>query len=102
MRIAAEQKIWRNGVAKAKRYADARGTIQTLKEAQKQGLTSDEIQLDQIDNIHDMVNTAKEQAEAAAFNALPREMILGIQQRIDERNRQKLNAQTGNILVPTR
>ena len=49
-----------------------------------------------------MVNTAKEQAEAAAFNALPREMILGIQQRIDERNRQKLNAQTGNILVPTR
>ena len=49
-----------------------------------------------------MVNTAKEQVEAAAFNALPREMILGIQQRIDERNRQKLNAQTGNILVPTR
>ena len=46
-----------------------------------------------------MVNTAKEQAEAAAFNALPANDI-SIQQRIDERNRQ-LNAQTGNILVPT-
>ena len=102
MEIAWDQKIWRNGVKSAKRFADARGTIADLKEAQRKGLTSDETQLSEYDGIHDMVDTARKEAEEAAFNALPADVQLQIQDRIDERNRQKLNAQTGNILVPTR
>ena len=104
MEIAAEQKVWKNGVAKAKRFADARGTLGSLKEAQSQGLTSNEILLEEYDGIHDMVDSAKQEAEEAAFNALPADVQLSIQDRIDERRRQQLKSQTGNILdqTPTR
>ena len=65
-------------------------------------MTSDEILLEEYDGIHDMVDQARSAAEDAAFNALPADVQLQIQDRIDENNRRKLDSQTGNILVPTR
>ena len=102
--IAWEQKIWRDGVRRAKRFADARGTIASLKEAQARGMTSDEILIGEFDGIHGMVDDAKEAAEEAAFNALPGDVQMNIITRLQEQERQKLKSQTGNILeqTPTR
>ena len=43
--IAADQGIWRAGVQRAMQFAEERGTIAELKEAQARGLTADEIRL---------------------------------------------------------
>ncbi len=104
LRIAADQGIWRDGVKKAKKLADARGTIATLKEAQQRGMTSKQIMLDDFDGIFTEVDNAKEAAEEAAFNALPGDVQLQIQDRIEEKQRNQLRSQAGNILeqVPTR
>ena len=102
MEIAAQQEIWKKGVKRAKQFADKRGTIAKLKEAQAAGLTSDEIVLSEYDNIHNMVDQAKQAAEEAAMNALSGDMRREIFDRIEEREQTKLRSQTGNLLVPTR
>ena len=51
-----------------------------------------------------MIDDAKAQAEEAAFNALPGDVQMEIYERIEERERNKLSSQMGNILeqTPTR
>ena len=102
--IAAEQGIWTQGVKAAKELSDSRGTIASLKEAQARGMRSDEIALQDFDGIHAMIDQAKAAAEEAAFNALPPDVRIGIMDRIEEKEQNKLRSQMGNILeqTPTR
>ena len=89
MQIAADQKIWRNGVRRAKRLADARGTIQSLEEAQRQGLQADQINLGEYDQIHAEIDSARKQAEKAAFAALDPDMRSAIIERLQERRQRQ-------------
>ena len=57
---------------------------------------------EEFDGIHAQIDMVKGQAEEAAINALPADVRLEIEERIQEREQNKLRSQTGNILVPTR
>ena len=104
LKIAAEQQIWRAGVANAMKAAEKRGTLESLREAQRRGMRADEINIQEFDGIHAMVDEAKAAAEEAAFQALPGDAQMNILIRLQEREQSKLQSQAGNILeqTPTR
>ena len=88
---------FRESISNIMRTADARNTIKELKEARRNGITSETTPIGKYDQIHIMLSQAQKQAEELAFNQLDFEMQSAIQQRIQLRKINMERAEMGII-----
>lgn len=95
--IMGEMRVFKEAIGPIMRSADARNTIQELKEARRNRIDSETVPIGKYDRIHIMLNQAQKQAEEAAFNQLDFEMQSDIQQRIQLRKINMEQAEMGII-----
>ena len=88
---------FRESISNIMRTADARNTIKELKEARRNGITSETTPIGKYDQIHILLSQAQKQAEELAFNELDFEMQSDIQQRIQLRKINMERAEMGII-----
>ena len=95
--IMGEMGSFKQDIGPIMRSADARNTIQELKEARRSGVTSKTTPIGKYDRIHIMLHEAQKRAEEAAFRELDFEMQNAIQQRIHLRKVNLERAEMGLI-----
>ena len=95
--IMGRMEVFKEAIGNIMRTADARNTIQELKEARRSGVTSETTPIGKYDQIHIMLNQAQKQAEELAFKELDFEMQSAIQQRIHLRKVNLERAEMGII-----
>ena len=95
--IMGEMGMFKDAIGPIMRSAEARNTIQELKEARRSGVTSKTTPIGKYDRIHIMLKQAQKQAEEAAFGRLDFEMQSAIQQRIHLRKVNLERAEMGII-----
>jgi hypothetical protein len=81
-RLMGEQEYFKKRVRSIMNTAEARNTIQELKEARRRGVDSERLPLKNYDNIHYMLGVALRDAEQQAYNELNSDMRLAIEARI--------------------
>ncbi len=95
--IMGEMGSFKDSIRSIMKTADARNTINELKEARRSGVTSETTPIGKYDQIHIMLNKAQKEAEAAAFDQLDFETQSAIEQRIQLRKINLEQAEMGII-----
>ena len=103
--IVGEQQILNKDLTKIRKYAESINYIQRLKEYRAAGATDDQLQ--EFLGINDMWTDALRIAKKDAFLRLEYEFAQPINQRIEERERERVQSQIGDITtfideIPTR
>lgn len=80
--IMGKQEFFKNSINRIRKTAQARNTINRLREARLQGVTSEKLSLEDFDLIHYQLRLALRDAEDAAFAALDSDMRTAIDARI--------------------
>ena len=80
-RLMGEQGYFRKRIAAIRKSAKARNTIERLREARKNGVSSEETSLDDFDLVHYDLGVALREAEEFAFADLDSEMRIAIEAR---------------------
>ena len=80
-RLMGEQEFFKRRIAAIRRSAMARRTIERLREARKNGVTSEETSLDDFDLVHYDLGVALREAEDMAFGQLDSDMRIAIEAR---------------------
>jgi hypothetical protein len=81
-RLMGEQEYFKKRVRSIMNTAQARNTVQELKEARRRGVDSERLPLKHYDNIHYMLGVALRDAEQQAYNELNSDMRLAIEARV--------------------
>ena len=102
-RLMGEQEHFKNRIASIMRTAEARNTINELREARLRGMSSEALPLKHYDNIHYLLGQALRDAEQLAYNELNSDMKTAIEARVLAAKRAAEQARRGNVpdLQPT-
>ena len=103
--IVGERQILNNELTKIRKFAERINYIERLKEYRASGATDDQLQ--EFLTINNMWDKALKQAKADAFLRLDFEIAQPINQRIQQRKRERVQSQIGDITtfideIPTR
>jgi hypothetical protein len=96
-RLMGEQEHFKNRIASIMRTADARNTIDELREARLRGVSSEALPLKHYDNIHYLLGQALRDAEQLAYNELNSDMKTAIEARALAAKRAAEQAEMGII-----
>lgn len=96
-RIMGEQGYFRKRIAAIRRSAKARNTIERLREARKNGVSSEDTSLDDFDLVHYDLGVALREAEQYAFDDLDSDMRIAIEARRQAALAAQASAEAGRI-----
>ena len=96
-RIMGEQGYFRKRIAAISRSAKARNTIERLREARKNGVSSESTSLDDFDLVHYDLGVALREAEKFAFDGLDSDMRIAIEARRQAALAAQASAEAGRI-----
>jgi hypothetical protein len=96
--LMGKRGYFRDEIKNIMRTADARNTINELKEARRKGITSEKLPIGKYDQIFTMIDQALKDAEELAFNDLESPVRLSIEQRIMEK--QLIDQRAAQGLMP--
>ena len=92
-----EQGYFRKRIAAISRSAKARNTIERLREARKNGVSSESTSLDDFDLVHYDLGVALREAEKFAFDGLDSDMRIAIEARRQAALAAQASAEAGRI-----
>ena len=92
-----EQEIFKKGIKRIAATAAARNTVNELKAARDAGVTSEQLNLSNYDNVHTELRKLQKQAEKSAYSAINFELRNAIQARITEKKNQTQRERLGII-----
>ena len=93
--LMGKRGYFRDEIKNIMRTAEARNTINELKEARRQGISSKQVPIGKYDQIFMMIDAALKNAEEWAFNDLESPVRLSIEQRIMEKQLAGQRAEQG-------
>ena len=92
-RLMGEQGYFKKRIASIMNTAKARNTVNELREARLRGVTSDQVSLNDYDQIHYLLGLAQRDAEQQAYNELDNDIKLSIEARILAARQSKTRAE---------
>jgi hypothetical protein len=96
-RLMGEQGYFRQSIAAISRSANARNTIERLRNARRNNVSSEDTSLDKFDLVHYDLGNALRQAEKDAFNELDSDMRIAIEARRQAKLAAEAAAKGGRI-----
>ena len=94
-RLMGEQGYFRKRIASIMNTAQSRNTINEVREARLRGVRSDQMSLDNYDQIHYLLGVALRDAEQQAYNEMNADLKLAIEARILAARQQKTRSEMG-------